>query len=307
MDVLSVAGQISVLPILMFLASCGVSNTPEVTVNDTDSPVCEQCPEMAVIPAGAYLMGADETGEVNDEFDGPQRTVSVSSFEMAVYEVTVGEFTTFADATGHEGVDCNLYLADAQWFLDESASWSAPTFEQGPDHPVVCVSWDETQQYIAWLNEQTGNTYRLPTEAEWEYVAQLTMGREKPDHAQIHEAANVGQSECCGGEAAGADVWERTAPVGSFPADTLGLRDIRGNVWEFQQDCYSPNYIDAPTDGSARLANCADETRRIVRGGSWGDGGELLDTDYRLRALSDQRYFTLGFRLARSIAVEEAL
>lgn len=268
-----------------------------------DKP-CALCPEMAAIAPDAFVMGVDEPGGPGDEFDGPARRVRIAQpFAVSRYEVTVGEFRRFAEETAHpENGGCQVYEVDAWWFPDPSRSWRDPGFPQGDDHPVVCVSWSDAKAYIDWLNGRSGLTFRLLSEAEWEYLAATGALAGRADAAAVsHDSANIGQETCCGPVRQGRDRWLQTAPVGSFPADRHGLHDIRGNVWEWQEDCFHINYIGAPTDSRPRLTNCTDASRRMVRGGSWGDGGELLAATYRLRAAVDKAYFTLGFRLARTL------
>ena len=262
------------------------------------------CPDMAVIEPGEFVMGVDEPGGPDDEFDGPARRVHITQpFAVSRYEVTVGEFRRFAEETGHPANGgCQVYEADAWWFPDPSRSWRDPGFAQSDDHPVVCVSWHDTKAYIDWLNGRSGLNFRLLSEAEWEYLAATGAPPGRADDAAVsHDSANIGQETCCGPATQGRDRWLRTAPVGSFPADRHGLHDIRGNVWEWQEDCFHINYIGAPADSRPHLTSCSDASRRMVRGGSWGDGGELLAATYRLRAAADNAYFTLGFRLARTL------
>jgi len=232
--------------------------------------------------------------------DGPTHDVNVPRFAMAKREITVGEFRAFVKATGHVSKGkCNVYEAGTSWHIDPERSWSAPGFLQEEKHPVVCVSWADTQAYIAWLSAQTGQRYRLPSEAEMEYVTQF--GNVDVSHA----TANIGKVDCCGGAVHDRDIWIETAPVASFPADRLGLHDVRGNVWEWQADCYHASYEGAPTDGLARSV-CPEPGYHSIRGGSYGDAGEFHDPRFRLRGPVDQGFFTVGFRLARDLAPQPA-
>lgn len=261
-----------------------------------------QGPAMVTVPAGTYQMGRTINYGYGD-MDGPTHTVTIAQpFALAAKEVTVGEYRAFVRASGHVPErKCNVYKADAKWFIDPQRSWEDPGFKQADDHPVVCVSWRDAQAYIGWLNRETGQDFRLPSEAEWEYVAAIDdLGNSRNGGAVTHENANIGKPECCGGETGGKDVWLHTAPVGSYPADRFGLHDIRGNVWEWQSDCYEDNYRDAPLDGASRT-RCSATGYHVVRGASYGDGGEYLSERLRLRGTEDHGYFTVGFRLARSL------
>lgn len=257
---------------------------------------CSTCPIMRVIPAGEVEVGRLRAEADDEEYPGPIHAVSVAAFAAAKYEVSVGEFARFVADTGYTAsAGCNVYGEELSWYVDFARNWRMPGYEQSRDEPVVCVSWNDAQEYAAWLGAQTGLRFRLLSEAEWEYLARL--GGLSASHGQ----ANVGLPQCCGGAVEDADRWMYTAPVGSFGADAFGLFDVRGNVWEWQQDCYHFNYQGAPSTGAPRITDCSNPERRAVRGGSWGDGGDFLDPSFRLRAPADQGYFTLGFRLARDL------
>ncbi len=124
-----------------------------------------------------------------------------------------------------------------------------PSFPQDDSHPVVCVSFSEAEDYVRWLSAKTGQAYRLPTEAEWEFAA-WEWHSDLPPRAIDHEHANYGADACCGPLASGRDRWLFTSPVGSFPVDAFGLYDIAGNVWQWAPDCYVKSYDGAPPDGS---------------------------------------------------------
>ncbi len=140
--------------------------------------------------------------------------------------------------------------------------------------PVVNVSWEHAQEYVAWLSEQTGQTYRLPSEAEWEYVARAGSSSQYSWGNDI----GIGLASCdgCGGQW---DSWQ-TAPVGSFEANAFGVHDMHGNVWEWVQDCWNNNYSGAQSDGSSWLSgNCT--TERVLRGGSWFDDSWYVRSAFR--------------------------
>lgn len=255
---------------------------------------CPDCPAMVVIPAGSYDMGsADGEGEA-DSNEVPEHPVRIEkAFAVGRHEVTRGQFERFVEATGHKaGDDCEVHAPDG-WKKVQGASWRNPGFDQTREHPVVCVSWLDAQAYVGWLGRQTGKAYRLLSEAEWEYVAGTG--------SVTHDTANYGADECCGPKAEGKDRWKYTAPVGRFDANTFGLYDVRGNVWEWLQDCYHEDYRGAPTDGTARTSGCSHADRRALRGGSWGDPASSLRRAYRLRGSLDGRYFTLGFRIGMTL------
>ena len=258
-------------------------------------------PAMVAIAGGTFAMGK-MVDRGYGQIDGPTHDVRIAPFSLAAHEVTLGEFRAFVKDTGYVSQGkCNVYDDGTSWHINPERNWEKPGFAQGEDHPVLCVSWRDTQAYIGWLNGKTGRQYRLPSEAEWEYVATIAdLGDARSGGPGVtHAVANIGKVECCGGKTEGRDIWIETAPVGSFPADRLGLHDIRGNVWEWQADCYHADYVGAPVDGSARQ-DCPTGGYHAIRGGSYGDAGEFLEERFRLRGPEDQGYFTVGFRLAQS-------
>lgn len=261
-------------------------------------PDCDVCPEMLVIEPASFEMGKMVNYGYGD-MDGPIHTVTFKApFAIATKEVTLGEFRRFVKETGHvsEGV-CNVYTETKPWHISKTHNWNNPGFIQEENHPVLCVSWDDTQHYIAWLNDKTGASYRLPSESEWEYLAATGGVIKGADGMVSHNEANIGKVECCGGKAEGNDQWIFTAPVGSFSPDKYGLYDIRGNVWEWQADCYERTYEGVAGDGVART-DCENSKFRVLRGGSYGDAADFFNHRFRLRGPQQEGYFTAGFRLA---------
>lgn len=161
--------------------------------------------------------------------------------------------------------------------------------------PVINVSWDDAQAYASWLSRETGEDYRLLSEAEWEYVARAgTATRYWWGDAIGSNRANCND---CGSRWDG----ESTAPVGSFGANAFGLHDVHGNVWEWVDGCWRENYARHPRDGSAWLGDRGgDCSRRILRGGSWLDVPEYLRAANRYRVGSGLRSNVIGFRVART-------
>jgi formylglycine-generating enzyme required for sulfatase activity/uncharacterized caspase-like protein len=236
-----------------------------------------ECPEMVVIPAGRFLMGSPSNEERRDADEGPQRWVDVARFAMGKHEVT-----------------------QRQW---EAVMGSNPsTFRScGPNCPVERVSWNDAQEFVRRLNQRTGQNYRLSSEAEWEYAARAGSASIYPWGVRAsRDHANYGTDACCGGRAEGRDRWKETAPVGQFPANAFGLHDMHGNVWEWVQDVWHDNYAGAPIDGSAWVTG-GDQSRGVLRGGSWSDAPQGLRSANRGRGgLDDSDIFT-GLRIARTL------
>ena len=236
-------------------------------------------PEMVTIPAGSFQMGspASEPERFSDE--GPQHQVKVEAFELGKTEVTVAQFHAFADATNYR-TDAERDAGDKKgcwtWEAGEKEgsyhaglNWRNPGIVQGKDDPVVCLSWNDAQAYLAWLKRETGQRWRLPTEAEWEYAARAGTTTPFSTGAcittrQANYNGNYNYNNC--GAKTGVYVG-KTQPVKSYPANPWGLYDLHGNVWEWVEDCYHDSYQGAPTDGSAWTeVSCP---ARVLRGGSW--------------------------------------
>ena len=228
-------------------------------------------PEMVVIPAGSFRMGC-VSGQECYEDEKPVHTVSFSQpFAVSKYEITFEDYGRFADPAK---------VDDEGWGRGR--------------RPIINVSWNDAREYVAWLSSQSGQTYRLLTEAEWEYAAragsttQFTWGNE------------IGQGRAnCGGCTTQWD-FVQTAPVGSFAANAFGLHEMHGNVWEWVEDCWNENYSGAPANGDAWLSG--DCSQRVLRGGSHDDFPYDLRSAVRFANAADDRTPSLGFRVARSLA-----
>ncbi|MGD0148368.1 MAG: formylglycine-generating enzyme family protein [Xanthobacteraceae bacterium] len=241
---------------------------------------CTRCPKMVVVPAGSFQMGSPNSADAEDadtdEF--PQHPVTIAHrFAVSEFEVTFENWDTCYELGG-----CRVRPDDYGWGRG--------------NRPVILVNWDDAQQYVSWLSQQTGKTYRLLSEAEWEYAARAGTTTSYSWGNDI-KADDKAMANCfaCGSE------WDdkETAPVGSFASNAFGLHDMLGNVWEWVDDCYHTSYDGAPADGSAWQTN--DCNQRVIRGGSWGDPPQLLRAAYRLRGPVGTRYDGLGFRVAREL------
>ncbi len=237
---------------------------------------CPTCPELVVVPVGSFMMGSLTSEEGRGGNEGPVHRVTIGQpFAVGKYEVTFAEYDRYAMATEQERP------ADGGWGRGR--------------RPVINVSWEDAVAYVRWLSEQTGQKYRLLSEAEWEYVARAgtTAKYSWGDHIVSLLHANC---DGCGGQ------WDdkQTAPVGSFTSNRWGLHDMHGNVMEWVADCWNANYRGAPTDGSAWThGNC---DLRVGRGGSWNDEPKSLRSAARYNAGRLGGWFNSGgFRIARSL------
>lgn len=190
-----------------------------------------QGPVMVVIPAGRFLMGSPE-GELERRDDERQHEAQVAVFAIGKYAVTVGQFRRFVEARGYRteaekggGIYC---WTGSEWKQDPDKSWRNPGFPQTDNHPMVGVSWNDAMVYVGWLNEQTGQQYRLPTEAEWEYACRA--GTATP--FCFGEMIDMDQANYDGNRVYGKGrkgiYRQKTVEVGQFPANVWGLHDLHG-------------------------------------------------------------------------------
>ena len=276
---------------------------------------CTECPEMVAVPAGSFMMGSSAkeqavayTAGVGPDYlsrESPQHIVRISSFAVGRYAVTKAEFATFVGSTGYRteserGDGCPM-RTDKKWEKGTDFSWRNPGFAQGDDHPVVCVSWNDAQSYIRWLNRISGKSYRLLSEAEREYAARGgTQTAFWWGDSITTSQANYAGRYSYNGSPKGEDS-QATVPVNSFDANPFGLYNVHGNVWEWAQDCWHKNYAGAPTDGRAWETSC-DGKYRVLRGGSWFYIPAFLRSATRNRSgPGDENNFVVGFRLARDL------
>jgi formylglycine-generating enzyme required for sulfatase activity/uncharacterized caspase-like protein len=260
-------------------------------------------PEMVWIPGGRFKMGDLQGGGDSDE--KPVHWVSVSPFAMGKYELTVGEFQLFVKASGYktdaEKGDGCWAIKDGSWDYVKGANWRNPYFSQNNTHPVTCISWNDASAYAEWLSRQTGQQYRLPTEAEWEYAARAgtTTSRywgNNPDKACGY--ANVADKTAkkkysnwsihnC------TDGYVYTAPVGRFKPNAFGLFDMIGNLWEWTCSEYESKY-------TGKEKRCVKSAGRFAaRGASWIGKAGWARSAGRFRDAPTIRYVRLGVRLVR--------
>lgn len=298
---------------------------------------CDTCPVMVVLPAGSFVMGSGAEEREREKvpkppkvpfdfakFEQPQHTVVFAKpFAIGKYEITRGQYARFISETGYPtGPKCwawdaksDNYAEMAGWVVQQGKSWRDPGFPQTDNHPVVCVDFAEAKAYADWLSKKTGQSYRLPTEAEWEYAARGGTSTTRPWGNDIDascKSANVADDSL-------ATVHPRpqnyadfipfncddgvifTAPVDQFPANNFGLHNVLGNAAEWIDDCFHEDYNGAPTDGSAWRDNDC-KLGAVVRGGSWFSFPWTVRSAHRVRGENlGTRYGATGFRLVREI------
>jgi formylglycine-generating enzyme required for sulfatase activity len=238
---------------------------------------CDKCPEMIVVPAGSFTMGSPPSENDRRPSEGPQHKVAIGKrFAVSKFELAFDQW----DACVTDG-GCNGYRPN-------DAGWGRGR------RPVINVSWNDVQQYVAWLAKKTGRSYRLLTEAEWEYAARAGT----TTAYYWGDDIGKGNANCngCGSQ------WDnkQTAPVGSFAPNVFGLYDMAGNVWQWVEDCWHDNYNGAPSDGLAVLTTTECD-RRVIRGGAWFNGPGGLRAAIRFGDRTSFRIDSIGFRVGRTL------
>jgi formylglycine-generating enzyme required for sulfatase activity len=272
---------------------------------------CEDCPEMVALAAGEFMMGSPEGERGRQDVEGfPRRVVIPKRIAIGKFEVTVDQFSAFViDTRMTVGNFCNVIAAfdrtTPMWGPPE-ASFRQPGFDAKGSHPVVCVSWHEAQAYVAWLRRRTGRSYRLPTEAEWEYAARAgtrtsySFGNDETALCAYARFADLGSRFDWRGACRSDTVAYGPLPVGSLKPNPWGIFDVHGNAWEWVEDCWTPNALEIPTDGTAlsRPGSCE---MGVVRGGSWPSGSGRVRSAMRSPARTASHYNNNGFRVALSL------
>jgi formylglycine-generating enzyme required for sulfatase activity len=247
---------------------------------------CDECPTMMVVPAGSFWQGSDDASPLAVGKEKPRRKISFAEdFAVSVYEITLAQWDQCVDDNG-----CKISPRDNGWGR--------------ANRPVIMVSWNDAQEYVDWINKKTGQTYRLPSESEWEYFARA--GEEGDwlggDPSRVCEFGNIAGAEtdfrwqhddCSDGAMA------ETLPAGSYKPNAFGLYDVIGNVAEWTLDCMNLSYLDAPADGSAWNRGMCNS--RMTRGGSWFTGSREVRLPARFNLQTGDRNDFTGFRLVRTV------
>lgn len=256
-------------------------------------------PEMVVIPAGSYRMG--------EESDKHKVTIT-RSFAVGKYPVTVEEWYRFVDAKSvvkkepmsvHFGAEGDG--SEVKPYVEQEYPPHRPSDNGwvGITLPVTNVSWFDAQDYVRWLSAETGLTYRLLTEAEWEYVCRAGTTTE------YYWGNELGNNNCNCQDSGSKWSCKRASRVGSFAPNAFGVHDMLGNVWEWVQDHWHNNYEGAPQDEVAWTYG-GNQQSRVVRGGSWDCSPRLARSASRARAVTSSRYDDFGFRVASTLDEPEA-
>ena len=270
----------SLLFILVLLAGCGESPTKPVNTSQTSTKSADNEPskeiiwqtdgaKMVLIPEGSFQMG--DALKEPEEFMAPSRPthkVSLNAFYMDIYEVTLGQYKRFLKATEHPPLP----------------DW-VEKITPDDNYPVIGVSWFDAQAYAEWTGK------RLPSEAEWEYSARGGLIGQRFAHGNElkHTDANFKGK-------GGADIWENPSPVASFKANSYGLFDVMGNVWEWCEDLYDENYYLVSEPENPKGPESTPMERRVIRGGSWMSFKHFLRVALRNYQNPEMKNNYTGFR-----------
>jgi formylglycine-generating enzyme required for sulfatase activity len=317
--------KVVIAVLIVALIDTAAAAPPESTLNAGQTfRDCPECPEMVVVPAGNFLMGSS-TVEAEREIavvtlpfvagavkgflaeERPQHAVHIRrSFALGKYPVTRGEFASFIYETGYSSAtDCTFYL-NHRFSRHPGGNWQTPGFPQTDNTPVVCVSWYDAVAYVQWLNRKLGDgatgtdlaPYHLPIEAEWEYAARA--GSQTARWWGDDLGRNNALCHICG------NPWDPqgTVPVDSFRANPFGLFGMLGNASQWTEDCWNPNYDDAPSDGSGwTTGDCG---LHVTRSGGWESDPWVVRSAGRTREDVDRGTNFIGFRVAKILPEVDA-
>ena len=294
---------------------------PGQVISDEFTQSGAKTPEVVIIAAGSFMMG-DRAGGTNGNEQPRHRVTLEKGFGLGVREVTVGQFGEFIQQSGYQTAadlkgSSSIYDKVAGKLIKQSdVNWQHTYLGEkaAPGDPVIHVSFTDARAYVQWLAASTGKHYRLPSEAEYEYVARAAgtgsywWGEGSPTGVVENLTGQLDESP--GKRTWGTpfenygDGYWGPAPAGSLRDSSLvhpmGVQDIAGNVTEWVEDCWYDDYGDAPSDGSAWVDpnNCM---RRVVRGGYWGSAPQKSRAAFRISAAPESTGPVIGFRIARDL------
>jgi formylglycine-generating enzyme required for sulfatase activity len=261
---------------------------------------CAECPEMVIVPAGAFIMGSPPTELEREGGRENQVLVRIARpFAIGAFAVTRGEFAAFVAATNYVVDEGCYFWTGKTWEERLDRSWRSPGFPQDDRHPVTCVDLKAAKAYTSWLSGKTGRAYRLPSETEREYAARA--GTDAPFSLGSSVSTDAANYNGTVPSALGPrGEWrQETVRVDSFSPNPWGLYNVHGNVWDWTDDCWNEGNSGNPGDGSARTTgDCA---WRVARGGAWNYGPTYLRSAYRYWNLPHNRSGVQGFRIARGL------
>ncbi len=293
-----------IILLMLILMVCSV---PDLSLAEFKGTTLQVSQKMVYVKGGCFKMGnplADTHSGMNTSHE-----VCLDDYYMGKHEVTVGAFRAFVNETG--------YKTEAEW-QDGCDSWEGTgekkkaefnwhntNFPQTENDPVVCVSWNDSYNYIQWFNQKNDTAFRLPTEAEWEYAARsrgksnkFSWGNNTPSDNIADETANIELLNMTGNDGY-TDGYAYTSPVGYFTPNELGIHDMSGNVYEWAADWFEKDYY--KTGPRHNPHGPAQGTTKVLRGGSWNPFPQLVKTTDRRHAVPGARGAWMGFRLVHPV------
>lgn len=251
---------------------------------------CKNCPEMVVLPAGKFTMGTPETEVGREPDEGPMHEVTFAkAFAMSRFQITAGEWDSYVKETG-------VKIANGDTRPGRECVASKPRYKQEPRQPAVCMDFADVQAYVAWLSKKTGQNYRMVSEAQREYAARAGSTGPFPFPFDAEGEYSIAKHANTYGPT---DGYSFSSPVGSYPPNAFGVYDMHGNVYEWIADCEHPNYVGAPTDGSAWVEPGCESYN--IRGNDWGEAPVFSRSGNRNNIYPSTRGDWIGFRVVRDL------
>jgi formylglycine-generating enzyme required for sulfatase activity len=296
------ARALAAIGLLLSLTGCAsseVGGVPRAPAQPAEPVLADL--QMVRVPGGLFRMGSS-TGPENVR---PPHLAIVQPFHLSRYEITVGQFAQFVRETGYqtdaelnhgEGAGCRISgIAGQAAVFEAGVSWRQPGFAQTDRHPVVCVSYNDSHAFLAWLNGRSLHHYRLPSEAEWEFSARADNASETAAESCAQQAPGVPATSAASSPCA----TPGAQPVGSSKPNRFGLYDLLGNASELVEDCWHPDYKHAPRSGTPWSSDC-DQSQQTTVVGVWTSSANgISETRTSLgRASADDH---LGFRIAETL------
>ena len=252
---------------------------------------CEACPVMVEVGPGGFPRAMNFDAEVTD-------VMIEYAYAIGKFEVTVGEYREFVEESGLQSGGCTLFRTTGDKDY-EDGGWDDPGFRQRDSRPVVCVSWEDANAYAGWLSQKTGASYRLPSEAEWEFAARAGAGHISNWFFTGNlRAGQANCSTCYGSDVMGREDDLTTAKVGGSGLNSFGLADMLGNAAEWTLDCANKSNAGAPVDGGAWLEGECE--KRVTKGGAFHNEWVEI-ARYRISRDRSRGRNDVGFRLVREI------
>lgn len=285
-NAMSIKGNLTTIGIALI----GVAGCSEIQAG-IEFRDCDDCPAMVRVAPGNFMMGAPDSERNRDDDEGPVHEVTIAgSLAVAKFETSWSEWEACMD----DGA-CFLPAGNG---LPEGSGWGKG------QRPVINVSWNDVHRYLDWISDKTGRRYRLPSEAEWEYVARANSqtrflhGDDAKTLCRIGNGADLAtnfnnRNDCYD------RIGRKTAPAGSYEPNHFGLYDMIGNVWEWTEDCWNRSYEGAPAAGEAWMSG--DCSQAVIRGGSWGSYPHDLRFATRKGLDRSYRGHEVGFRVVADL------